>query len=145
MPSMTVPYARLCFAWLGAIVLTRGTVALEDFTPDRLVDPDLFTLAERIFVEADNNPDAAAFVPAVATATLKDGTLLRVDVDRQFGSPEWPLSREQHLAKASACLAFGGAEGIDAALSACIDHFATLTDVAAALTAVLESDTAAAL
>ena len=27
---------------------------------------------------------------------------------RQFGSPEWPLSREEHLAKARACLALGG-------------------------------------
>ncbi|AJP74061.1 MmgE/PrpD family protein [Sphingomonas hengshuiensis] len=143
--SMAVPYARLCFAWLGAIVLTRGTVVLDDFTPERLGDPDLSALAERIVVAADDNLDAAAFVPAVATATLKDGSVLRVDIDRQFGSPEWPLSREQHLAKARACLAFGGAEGVEAALSACIDHFATLTDVAAALTAVLEGNAAAAL
>lgn len=136
--GMSVAYARLCFAWLGAIVLTRGGIALEHFTPERLADPELLRLAERISVEADDNPDLAAFVPARAVATLADGTRLEAAVTRQFGSPEWPLSREEHLAKADACLAFGGLPHAGAALAEIIERFDVIGDVAGALADVLE-------
>jgi 2-methylcitrate dehydratase PrpD len=107
-PGMDVAYARLCFAWLGAVVLTRGTVGLDDFDPERLTDPALLSLAERISVVSDENPDPAAFVPATATATLIDGRVVGVLVEKQLGSPAWPLNREQQLAKARHCLGFGG-------------------------------------
>jgi hypothetical protein len=53
-------------------------------------------------------------------------------VTAQFGSPAWPLSREQHLAKAQACLAFGGLPHIHEPLAAMIDDFDTLNDAARA-------------
>lgn len=136
--GMSVAYARLCFAWLGALVLTRGTVDMADFTPERLADPQLLALAERIVVEIDGNADNAAFVPAVGIATLVDGTELRCAVDRQFGSPEWPLSEAEHMAKASRCLEFGGLAGRDEALASLIARLEGEADVAAALLAVLE-------
>ena len=131
--GMTVAYARLCFAWLGAVVLTRGTIGLDDFTPERLANPALLALAERITVEADANPDPAAFVPAEAVAVLADGRTLRAAVARQFGSPEWPLSREEHLAKARACLSFGGMAGAYDALLPVLDAFEAEADAMVAL------------
>src|SRR5690606_18698722 len=71
-PGMSVAYARLCFAWLGAVVLTRGTIDRADFTDDALNDPTLLALARKIEVKADANPDQAAFVPATAVAMMKD-------------------------------------------------------------------------
>ncbi|WP_019516939.1 MmgE/PrpD family protein [Sphingomonas sp. Mn802worker] len=136
--GMSVAYARLCFAWIGAVVLSRGTIGLGDFTPERLSDPALLALADRIHVEVDDNTDLAAFVPAVGTATLLDGRTLTHAVSRQFGSPDWPLSREQHLEKASACLTFGGLAAAHAPLIALISDLAQEDDVAAALTCVLE-------
>jgi hypothetical protein len=59
-------------------------------------------------VVSDENPDPAAFVPATATATLIDGRVVGVLVEKQLGSPAWPLNREQQLAKARHCLGFGG-------------------------------------
>jgi 2-methylcitrate dehydratase PrpD len=138
--GMSVAYARLCFAWLAALVLTRGTVDLADFTPERLGDPELLALAQRIVVEVDGNPDPAAFVPAVGTATLADGTAFTVEVARQFGSPEWPLSREEHLEKARRCLEFGGQAAIHEPLAGLIDRLETAQDVAAALLGVVEDD-----
>ena len=137
--GMSVAYARLCFAWLGAVVLTRGTLDLADFTPERLGDPALLALAERIHVETDENPDAAAFVPAVATVTLKSGEAISHVVTRQFGSPEWPLNRSEHLAKAARCLEFGGMPEVHDPLTVLIDNLETVDDVAAALVAVLET------
>lgn len=137
-PGMSVAYARLCFAWLGAVVLTRGTVALDDFTPERLADPELLRLAARISIEADDTSDLAAFVPARAVATLADGTSLEAAVTRQFGSPEWPLSREEHLAKAQACLAFGGLPNAGPALADVVERFDSLDDVADELREIFE-------
>ena len=136
--GMSVAYARLCFAWLGAVVLTRGTIDLADFTPERLADPALLALAERIVVEVNDNLDPAAFVPATGVAALRNGQVISETVTRQFGSPEWPLSREEHLAKARRCLEFGGMAHVHAELAALVDRVDTLDDVAGALTGLLE-------
>ena len=136
--GMDVAYARLCFAWLGAVVLTRGTIGLEDFTRARLDDPALLALADRIHVEADDNPDQAAFVPAIATATSLAGDISTAEVKRQFGSPAWPLDRAQQIAKAKACLVFGGVPPIEAELAELLDNFEKLPDPAEAVFGLLE-------
>lgn len=136
--GMSVAYARLCFAWLAAVVLTRGTVDLADFTIDRLSDPALLALADRISVEVDGNADPAAFVPAIGTASMADGRSVSESVSRQFGSPEWPLNREEHLAKAERCLSFGGLVQAHAGLVELIENFDELEDVAQALASVIE-------
>lgn len=135
--DMGPAYARLCFAWLGAVVLERGTVGLDDFRVERLTDPALLALAGRISVETDDNPDPAAFAPATATAWLRDGRVLEVNVERQFGSPGWPLSREQHLDKARACLAFAGMDQVHEDLAALFDRLAGEADAGGAINAVL--------
>jgi 2-methylcitrate dehydratase PrpD len=133
--GMDAAYARLCFPYLGAVVLRRGVVGLGDFGADSLGDPDLLALAERIRVEADDNPDPAAFVPARATASLNDGQVLHVEVSRQFGSPSWPLGREEHFAKARACLAFGGLPQAEPALAPIFDGFEQVEDALGAMAA----------
>ncbi len=100
-------YARLCFQYLGAVTLLRGTVGLGDFTVDRLNDPATHALAAKITVIDDGSPDPAAFCPQIALATLADGSTRSARVDALFGSPADPLSEAQHLEKFRACLAFG--------------------------------------
>ena len=129
---MTPAHARLCFPYLAGIVLTRGGVGLTDFTPESLNNPRLRAFAGRVTVEDNGNPDPAAFVPAVAIVRLKDGRELHAEVAAQFGSPAWPLSREQHMDKAQACLAFGGLPDIHGPLAALIDDFENLDDGGAA-------------
>jgi len=129
-PDMAPAWARLCLAWLGAVVLTRGAVGLGDFTPERLSDPALPALAERIRVEADDNPDPAAFTPATLTVTTTDGRVLSHTVTAQLGSPSQPLTRDQHLAKQAACLEFAGLGGNGEAITALIAGFEHLDDAA---------------
>ena len=139
--DMTPAYARLCFAWLGAVVLSRGTVTLDDFDAASRTDPALLDLADRIVVESDDNPDPAAFTPAVAIATLRDGTVIEARIDAQLGSPQFPLTEAQHLAKARTCLAFAGVEAQHQALADLIEGLEHRQDVAAALNAVLRPPT----
>lgn len=136
--DMTVPYARLCFAWLGAVVLRDGDVGLGVFTPDQLADPALLSVAQKITVIPDDNPDLAAFVPAYAEARLKDGRVLRVDVARQFGAPEWPLTLDEQMEKARRCFAFGGLDDALAPdLHAQVAKLDEAGDVVAVLTPLL--------
>lgn len=131
--GMAAGYARLCLPWLAAVVLTRGTVSLGDFTPERLADPALLALAQKVTVVDDGNPDPAAFVPAVARAVLADGSELSAEVTAQFGSPVWPLSREQHLAKVLGCLEFAGQGALHTPLTNAIETFAAAPDALAHL------------
>lgn len=131
--EMKPAYARLCFAYLGAVLLTRGEVGLDSFDEVTLREPAVLALAARIVIESDDNPDPAAFTPAQATATLTDGSRREVAVTRQFGSPTWPLSRAEHFAKARACLAFGGMPGAYDALAPIFDRFDQVEDAAASL------------
>lgn len=128
--EMAPAWARLCLAWLGAVVLTRGTVGLADFTAESLSDPAVLSLAERIRVEADENPDPAAFTPGTLTVTTTDGHVFSHTVTAQLGSPAQPLSREQHLAKQAACLDFVGLGATADAVADMIDRFETLPDAA---------------
>ena len=106
-PDMDVTYARLCFQYVGALALLHGDVDVADFSPERLADPRLHDLARRLELVADGNPDPNALAPQAVTAYLKDGRALRVDIPHTLGSPERPLSREQHLAKFRRCWSGG--------------------------------------
>jgi 2-methylcitrate dehydratase PrpD len=130
--AMGPAHARLCLPWLAAVVLTKGAVGLDDFTPASLADPNLLALSTRVTVEDDGNPDPATFVPAEAVARFRDGREARVAVAQQFGSPLWPLSRPQQLEKGAACLAFAGLSERHEALIAAFDAFETLEDAATA-------------
>ena len=114
-PDMDVTYARLCFQYVGALALLNGDVDVADFSPERLADPRLHDLARRIELVADGNPDPNALAPQAVTAYLKDGRVLRVDVPHTLGSPERPLSREQHLVKFRRCWSCGAQPLADAA------------------------------
>ena len=101
---MDVTYARLCFQYVGALALLQGGVDVADFSPERLADPRLHAIAQRIELAADGNPDPNALAPQTVTAELADGRTLRIEVPHTLGSPQRPLSREQHLAKFRRCL-----------------------------------------
>lgn len=115
--GMEPGYARLCLPYLAAVTLLRGTVTLADFGREALDDPQVLALAQRIVVIADGNPDLAAFVPALARVKTVEGRDLTQPVTAQLGSPEWPLTPAQHLAKVRACLSFTGLASADDALA----------------------------
>jgi len=132
-PAMEPGYARLCLPWLIAVTLRYGTVSLDHFATDYLHDPESLALAARVEVIADDNPDPAAFVPAVATAHTRDGRILRCAVEAQFGAPEWPLTAEQQSEKARTCLRFAGMEAVDEPLRAVVYALDEAVDVITAL------------
>ena len=138
--DMTPSYARLCFPYLAAVTLRRGTVTLSDFDAAALADSEVLDLAERIRIEVDDNPDPSAFVPAVASARLTDGRSEEAWIEAQLGSPAFPLSTDQHLAKARACLAHGGMESVAEELCQWIATLRSEANVADGLARILQPD-----
>lgn len=123
-------HARLCFQYSGAVTLMRGAVGLEDFTPARLNDPATHTLGAKIMVIDDGSPNPAAFTPQKAIATLTDGTIRTATVETLFGSPGFPLTYDQHIAKFRSCAAFGGRKEVSDVLIRRCEALETDTDMA---------------
>ncbi len=126
---MSPNYARLCFQFVGALALANGDVKIDDFSDCGLADARIHELAHRIEVVIDDNSDPNALAPQTVAIRLTDGHEHRVDVPHTLGSPERPLTREQHLEKFRGCLQSGVAElSTDAAdrMIALVDDLDTL-------------------
>lgn len=77
-----------------ATALSERRVGLEQFTPEKIKDPDLQDLASRVSIEAD--PEMEAMRPAnracIVEVTLKDGKKISGRVDYPLGDPRKPFS-----------------------------------------------------
>ena len=111
--DMAVNYARLCFAYVGAVALVKGTVGLEDFAEAQLRDARIGELARRIEVIDDGSTNPAAFTPQRARAVLKDGRVVETVAKQLYGSPQHPLTRDAHLEKFRRCMAYGFGAGAE--------------------------------
>lgn len=125
-------YARLCAAYVGARALMERSVDLEDFRAPALTDPATHALARRFEMATDGNPDPNALGPVTVTVTLRNGQGHELQVDRMYGSPARPMSRDAHLAKFRRNWV-NGAQRLDEAngegLIRRIDHLEAVTDV----------------
>jgi 2-methylcitrate dehydratase PrpD len=101
--DMSVAYARLCLAYVGAVCLQRGMVSLDDFSAAALADRDTLALARRLSVTEDGNPDPNALHPVRVELDLTGGDTIACDVADVLGSPARPLSPEAARAKFDAC------------------------------------------
>ena len=130
--GMTANYARLSGPYTAARTLLSGKLDLTDFTDDALADPATLELGARIAVSPDGNPDPNAFSPVSVAVILKDGRRLERSVERVYGSPAKPMSREAHLEKVRQNLAHGGVTSENAdRLTALVDDLEAVGDVRA--------------
>jgi aconitate decarboxylase len=104
--NMSPGYARLCLQYAGAVCLRHGTVGLGDFSVAALADPATLTLARRLTIIDDRNPDPNALTPQRVEIDLAEGRTVARTVTAVFGSPERPLSAEAAKTKFAACWDF---------------------------------------
>ena len=108
-------------------------MGLADFSPERLNDPAVLALSQKISVVEDGSTDPAAFTPLVATARTHDGRAVESVINAMLGSPQHPLTDAQHMEKARRCLAYAGLEEAHLSLAGRIAGLESATDVAEAL------------
>jgi 2-methylcitrate dehydratase PrpD len=104
---MTPNHARLCFQYVGAVALLKGTVGLDDFSENALNDPWVSALGNRITIVDDGSSNPAAFCPQSATARLAGGQTATTHIDALYGSPSDPMTRADHIDKFRSCVTFG--------------------------------------
>ncbi len=93
--DMTPAYARLCLPLLGALMLTDKRIDPRRFTPDTFTDPVIATLAARLHLAVDGNPDPNALGPQRLSVMLKDGQTIDHQIPHTRGSPDAPMSPAQ--------------------------------------------------
>lgn len=106
--GMAANYARLCFAYSGAVAIRRGAVSLQDFLPGPMGDPDTLALAAKITVEEDGSTDPAAFAPQSMEIKMTGGHCLEARIEAVYGSPADPMTAVDQGAKQASCLGFAG-------------------------------------
>lgn len=97
--DMAPSYARLCLPYVVATAALHGTVSVEDFTPEAIATPSTLELAAMIHPLPDSNSAPNALTPQKVHLRLRDGREAAIDLPAVLGSPDKPLSLEQHLAK----------------------------------------------
>ena len=99
--QMSLPYC------LSVGLLNDGRVWTSDFDLERLSNPEVLALAQKVTAEADTELDKIPLkpmsMPAIVTVTTKDGRRLEKRVDHQKGDPRNPFSEDDFIAKFREC------------------------------------------
>ena len=97
--NMDINYARLCACFAAARVLISGNLVYEDFSESGRQDPDTLSVARRVHIEVDDNPDPNALTPLSVEIECHDGACFRKRIDTVYGHPANPLTRDAWLDK----------------------------------------------
>ncbi len=97
--EMSAAYARLCFPYSAASYLLDGDVGVDCYDETKLHSKERIALAKRFQVTVSDCSDPNAMVPQTLELELVDGRVLKQSCNATLGSPERPLSNEQHIEK----------------------------------------------
>jgi aconitate decarboxylase len=131
-PNPSPNYARLCMSYVAAKVLLHGKIDLAHYRGEALTDPETHSMARRVVMHSDSNPDPNALVPVEVTIALTTGQTLLWRCEAMLASPTRRLTRAQHLTKFRRCWEFAQAPMPDSqrdSLIDLIDNLETVADV----------------
>ncbi len=89
-------YNRLCLAFLAPLMLRDGHIDPRHYET-------ISSLAEKVTVTLDSNPDGNALSPQRLVVTLTDGSVIERHIDANLGSPDAPMAPAQYAAKYDLC------------------------------------------
>jgi aconitate decarboxylase len=117
--------------FIAATQLLKGSVFVDQFTEDRLEDPEAMALIPRIKFVHDPEIDALGLKKRHTvrmTAKTKDGRVLEASREQRTGSVEHPLTREVLVGKFRATAGSAlSSEAVDGLIDA-VDNIETMKD-----------------
>ncbi|SPC12279.1 MmgE/PrpD family protein [Cupriavidus oxalaticus] len=119
--------AQMSLRYNVAVAMYDGQAYLEQFTPERIVEPGVVALARRVEVEIDPQIDRAypEIYGGKVTLVTRDGRTLSKQVDYSRGMPENPMGHDEierkFLSLASAAVGAEHARRVLAAANALFD------------------------
>lgn len=109
-PMKTNPtpnYARLCVPFVAATELLYGSVDPTSFVPERLADPNIEALAQKVQAVEVPYPDPNAFYPQKLIMEMTDGRIFERQIPYAWGHPQLPLNRDDREQKFEQCYRLG--------------------------------------
>lgn len=101
--DMTPAYARLCLPLLCALMHRDGRIDPRRFTPETFTNPLIKSLAAKVAVVRDRNPDGNALSPQRIIIDYADGSQDDLTINATLGSPNAPMTYAQAVAKYDLC------------------------------------------
>ena len=92
--SMNKETADHCLPFAVSMIVLEKMIGPEQYTPQKLKDPRLEGIMDKIRIEVDKSIDDFAGT-ASATITLKDGKDLSASVEYRTGHPKNPMTDDQ--------------------------------------------------
>lgn len=96
---MEISYARLNGQYAASIMLQKGFIGIDDFTIEAIRDPQSLTVARKVNIQIDDNPDPNALSPVEVEIQMSNGDTFFKRLETVYGNPKKPLSETAHLAK----------------------------------------------
>jgi 2-methylcitrate dehydratase PrpD len=108
--------AKFSLPYLLACILVNGRAALADFTDEAARDEERRAVAARVFYDVDPTIDYPRHFIGHVAVRLTDGRLLEERQDHPRGGPDFPMTREELVAKFrdNAALAIPAAQAVRA-------------------------------
>ena len=97
--DMESNYARLSGAYICALALRNGDVSPDNFTTAALNDADVLSLASKVNIRVDDNPDPNALTPIEVTVHTYNGDQFTQSLDDVYGNPTNPMTKEAYMQK----------------------------------------------
>ncbi|MBI4563004.1 MAG: MmgE/PrpD family protein [Candidatus Rokubacteria bacterium] len=91
--------AQFSLPFSVALALVEDQVSVDSYAPEKLTDPVLLALADRVSYSVDPTSRFPESFPGWVKVRLRDGTLLEAREPANRGSPENPLQPEAIVAK----------------------------------------------
>jgi 2-methylcitrate dehydratase PrpD len=91
--------AKFSLPYLLASILVRGHASLADFTDEAAREEAVRRVAARVFYDVDPTIDYPRHFIGHVAIRLTDGTRLEETQDHPRGGPDFPMSREELVAK----------------------------------------------
>lgn len=114
--NMSSAYARLCLEFIAPMMIREGRIDPRLFSPE-IMDSDCAAEdAEKIKIVLDDNQDPNALSPQHIKILFDDGRTEERSIDAPFGSPDFPMTRNDQLDKVKFCFAVSDFDGKPAAL-----------------------------
>jgi 2-methylcitrate dehydratase PrpD len=101
----TAADAKFSLPFTTAVALVHGRLALADFSPEALADPEVLALAARVDAVARAPQGGGDALQGRLRLWLRDGRCLVAQVDQPLGDPLRPMSDAALRAKFADCVA----------------------------------------
>lgn len=124
--------AKLSVPFTVATALQRGDVAIADYFDEKLTDPEILAMADRIRSRYDEQYDFVAgsgFPGGEIVIHLRDGRTLTREQPRAYGHPLVPMTWDGLIAKFKDCAGYAARPIPDEALDRAVAGFRDLASV----------------